>query len=253
MVGRAIEILNDPKVLEKLPPEKLDKLTEIHRIVRTTKLEQIGHKDRFEHELHKVLGIVADVSEIIADKCYYFAEHEREINAILSPEHRKTFQKRMREFARHMKTYNKIYRSFHDERYSYSLPTWFKIYHDIEERGYGYAANKWKVEIIDKDGNKTGRYWKFTRKEVKKIMPKLRQLIIDSIDASRYFEEQYKSAISKEEYEETRNIPRLGDILVDWRDHSSELNGRIADRRSRLSPKLSETAFGADWGMILDE
>jgi len=120
-----------------------------------------------------------------------------------------------------------------DEKWAFSLYEWFNTL--VKEENYSKhgAAVKSKVESIGADGKPTGKLRPLTRERVGDVKEK-------------YWKDM-------QEFGDALNIYAWWLGLVKWRDIASQLTQRIADRRDRLAPVLSETAFGADSGKEFDE
>jgi hypothetical protein len=117
--------------------------------------------------------------------------------------------------------------SLHDLKWAFSDWEWFNT--GVKEENFSKhgAAVKSKIRGVDKDGNPTDD------------RPLTRERVGD---------------VKEELYKDMQDVALTFDIgrclmgLVAWHDIEGQVAARVADRRIRLSPKLSSTAFGADSG-----
>ena len=134
-----------------------------------------------------------------------------------------------RAFAQFFYGYNqRMLPSLHDLKWAFSDWEWFNT--GIKEELYSKhgAAVKSKVAAVDKDGKETGDDRPLTRERVGDVKETLWQDMQDvalSMDIHSWL---------------------VG--LIKWHDIEGQVAQRVAQRRIRLSPKLSSTAFGADSG-----
>jgi hypothetical protein len=120
----------------------------------------------------------------------------------------------------------RILPSLKDEKYAFSEFEWYNTLVKEENFSKHGAAVKSRVEAVDKDGKPTGQYRPLTREAVgdnKEEVTKDLERALVSFDVFAWLHG-----------------------LVQWHDIEGQVAQRVAMRRIKLNPKLSETAFGAN-------
>jgi len=129
----------------------------------------------------------------------------------------------LRSFVNLVDGYGRLLPSCKDEKYAFTLYKWFEVVANEEAWGKHAAAVKAKIKPVGET--------------IKKLRPLTRERVGDA--KQRYWADM-------QAFGKAMNVHALFIGLVEWRDNYGEMTQRGADRRNRLSPTLSETAFGAD-------
>jgi hypothetical protein len=130
--------------------------------------------------------------------------------------------RRLRSLANFFNGFGRLLPTLKDEKYGQSLWGWCQTV--VWEEGYGKHAGavKSKIEPIG---------------ETKKPRPFTRERVGDAKE--RYWNDM-------QAFGKAMQIQAWWQGLIDWRDKFGEVSQRIADRRNREAPLLSETAFSAE-------
>lgn len=234
-VNRSLENLDlDTEVLETLSPEKLK---EVIRFYRTMKLKAedvanekgIAFVDKVEDQpgflIQKAMSDVINESEDITDRLADLTDNWNskykmdERLSKMKPEEREEFTLFIRAFTLFQDFMNDLLASCTDLRYSFSLWKLSELVADVEKMGYGYAREKHKIEMIDKNGVKTGQYRKVTVKGIKKMTPEVYEFMKKAVIGMKCYAwltgqcELDDIRVELNEYLDKRDIARYGDTL----------------------------------------
>lgn len=132
--------------------------------------------------------------------------------------------KRVRSLANFFNGFGRLLPTLKDEKYGQSLWGWCQTV--VWEEGFGKHAAAVKSKILPNKGAKTKKPRPFTRERVG--------------DAKeRYWNDM-------QAFGKAMQIQAWWEGLIGWRDEYGEVSQRVADRRNREGPLLSETAFSAE-------
>ena len=130
--------------------------------------------------------------------------------------------RKLRSLANFFNGFGRLLPTLKDEKYGQSLWGWFQTV--VWEEGFGKHAAAVKSKIAPKG-------------ETKKPRPFTRERVGDAKE--RYWKDM-------QAFGKAMQAQAWWEGLIDWRDHFGEVSQRIADRRNREGPLLSETAFSAE-------
>lgn len=171
---------------------------------------------------------LASQSQEFTDNILAIAQKAKQF-PITDPEKNKQKAIQTRAFAQFFYGYNqRMLPSLHDLKWAFSDWEWFNTLIKEEQFSKHGAAVKSKVKAVDKEGNETGDDRPLTRERI--------------------------SDVKEELWHDMQDVALSMDIhawltgLIEWHDIEGQVSQRVAQRRIKLSPKLSSTAFGADSG-----
>lgn len=239
-----IDVLKDFIDVDKIKSLEKDKKQELFKVVKVIEdrvrnvcddehIPLVGHDERDpkvstnkpipgKSEIYYAVDDVYEEAKVLVknlegvrDKVFQFPPTTKEAD--------REDANKIRSLAVMFSALNKFLPSLKDEKWSFSKWQWCDT--AVKEEIYSKhgAAVKSKVEIIDETGKPTGRFRAKTRERVGDTK-----------------EEMYKFM---QEFSTMMKTYAFWMGFADWRDVHSEINGRIAERIERLSPKLSEASI----------